>query len=290
MQKRSPTSGGQASRGRGGFSRQGIGEFSRDPGLDNVGSAAGPPPAQRLGPGEILIEMRACGPDDVDSMRSTRGLSPPFAAAARGCVDAAGTVTATGARVTRFAVGDEVFGHFSADSCACDGPPRARTDADGAHVELRPDGLDPLAAPALVHCGLVAKTIHRVAALAPGQSALVIGASCQTGAILLGLLAESGARVIDGAGAPVQETAPDPVVEALTSHPDLDLLVDLISFGEPYFITATARHGTIVSDLAPTRGPGIPRIAISAEPGDLAALARQAVADTGALEVATPAH
>jgi D-arabinose 1-dehydrogenase-like Zn-dependent alcohol dehydrogenase len=199
-------------------------------------------------------------------------------------LDAAGTVIATGDRVTRFAVGDEVFGHFSAESWAWVDAPCGRTTADGPHVELRPEGLDPLAAAALVRSGLTAKTILRTAELRPGQTALVIGATSATGPMLLSLLAETGAHVI--ATDTIEYTTSDPVVEALTSHPDVDLLVDLVSWGEPYFITAAARHGTIVSALPRPDGPGVPRIGISAAPGDLAALAQRALDERQPVDIA----
>jgi hypothetical protein len=57
-----------------------------------------------------------------------------------------------------------------------------------------------------------------------------------------------------------------------------------VSFTEPYFITATARHGTIVTALQRTGEPGIPRIAITAEPGDLPALAEYALSRRPPLE------
>jgi hypothetical protein len=66
------------------------------------------------------------------------------------------------------------------------------------------------------------------------------------------------------------------IADVLASRPDVDLLVDLVSFSEPYFITAGTHHGTIVSAVPGADGPGIPRIGISAEPDDLAALAQLA--------------
>jgi NADPH:quinone reductase len=124
--------------------------------------------------------------------------------------------------------------------------------------------------------GLTAKTILRAAKLRPGQTALVIGATTDTGTILMSLLAETGAHVIDSATDRIDHTTADPVTDALRAHPDLDLLVDLVSWGEPYFITRAARDGTIVSAQPRPDGPSIPRIRISAEPGDLAALAQLA--------------
>jgi hypothetical protein len=240
------------------------------------------------GRGEILVRVQACGLNHVDPVLGTGAVAEPFAHGAPfSCgLDAAGTVIATGDRVTRFAVGDEVFGHFPAESWTWDEAPCGRTTADGPHVELRPERLEPLAAATLAHSGLTAKTILRAAELRPGQTALVIGATSRTGRWLLPLLAEAGAHVIDSATDTIEYTTGDLVVDALESGPDVDLLVDLVSFGEPYFITAAARHGTIVSALPRPDGPGVPRIGISAEPGDLAALAQRALDERQPVDIA----
>jgi hypothetical protein len=225
------------------------------------------------GPGEIFIRVQA---SHVDPAPGADAVSQWFERGAPYlCVDAAGTVIATGDQVSRFAIDDEVFGHFTRDCWAWGALSCGRTPAEGPHVEFRPDRLDPLAAAALAHGGLIAKTILRAAKLRPGQTATVIGATSCTGMILLSLLAETGAQVIDSAT--LAHTTGCPVVAALKAHPNLDLVVDLVSFGEPYFITATANHGTIISALPRPDGCGLPGIGITAEPGDLAALAQRAL-------------
>lgn len=254
-------------------------------------------PPSPPGPGEILIRVQACGLNQVDNaLGPDNALSPAGMSwlSAHGSpyicgIDGAGTVIAVGDRVTRFAVHDEVFGHFLADSWAGVEPPFARTSADGPHVERRPEGLDPLAAAVLAEGGLIAKTILRAAKLRPGQTALVIGATSRVGTVLVPLLAEAGAHVIAsvapedddygrslGAADTIEYKPADPVAGALASHPEVDLLIDLVRFGEPYFITAAAPHGTIISAFPGPDGPGIQRIPISVEPGDLAALAQHA--------------
>ena len=269
------------------------------------GGDVAPPPAP--GRGEILVRVQACGVSRVERALSTGGVSQLFPRGApyiRG-MDAAGTVIAIGDGVTRFAVGDEVFGHFPAESWTWVQEPSATTNADGAHVEPRPEGLDPLAAAALAEAGLTATTILRAAELRPGQSALVIGATSGTGTMLVPLLAETGVHVIAGATAEDDayvrslgaaetfeyETA-DAVADALACHPGVELLVDLVSFDEPYFITPGATQGTIVTALpapdsdAGVRDLGVPRIEVTAEPGDLAALVRRVLDGTQPVELA----
>jgi NADPH2:quinone reductase len=250
-------------------------------------SSRKPSPPDR---GEILVRVEACGLGDVEHAISTGLLSS---------LSAAGTVIAAGDRVTRFAAGDDVFGHFLPETWAAAQAPLARTTAVGPHVEHRPEGLDPAEAAALAHDGLTAKTIVRAADLRPGQTALVIGATSRTGRVLVPLLAGTGAHVIAGAtpdeagyvrslGATdtIHYTTTDRVADALAAYPDADLLIDLVGFAEPYFITGTAYHGTIVTALPCADEPGIPRIAITAEPGDLAALARHALAGRRPAETA----
>jgi NADPH:quinone reductase len=257
-------------------------------------------PSSPPGPGEILVRVQACGVYDVDEALSTPAMSQPAAHDIPWicCRGAAGSVIAAGERVTRFAVGDEVFGHFLTDAWAWDPPPLARTAADGPHVERRPEGLDPLAAAALAEGGLIARTILRAVEPRPGQTALVIGATSTAGTVLVPLFAQAGARVIAGAtpdddayvrslGAAhtVEYTTRYPIADALASHPDVDLLVDLVNFSEPYFITAGALGGRIVTALPSDGEPGIPRIPICAEPGDLAALAQRALDRSDPVEI-----
>ena len=253
-------------------------------GQDHVGDDVRQP--SPLGAGEIFVRVQACGLNHVDPALSSGAMSQPSAHGAP--MDAAGTVFAVGDGVTRFAVGEEVFGHFPVESWAWVQAGCARMTAEGPHVERRPEGLDSLAAVALAQAGLTATTILRAAALRPGHTALVIGATSRAGTVLVALLAEAGAHVIAcatpddddyvrslGAADTIPYTTANAVVDALASHPDVDLLVDLVSFGEPYFITAAARHGTIVTATLGADKGGIPRIEISPERGDLAALAQR---------------
>jgi NAD(P)-dependent dehydrogenase (short-subunit alcohol dehydrogenase family) len=150
------------------------------------------------------------------------------------------------------------------------------TDADGPHVELRPEDLEPAAAAALVEPGLTAQTIVRAAGVQSGRRALVVGATGAVGMLLVPLLAEVGASVI------ADDSAGD-AIEALRRHPDVDLVVDLVSFDEPYLLMAHAvpSCGALVGSLPEPEagGPGLPRIQVCAEPGDLLDLAQRAPAE-----------
>jgi NADPH:quinone reductase-like Zn-dependent oxidoreductase len=265
---------------------------------DQLGGDEAQPSAP--GAGEILVRVQACGASPAGRALRTRAVSQ-LAGPGAGGMDAAGTVIATGDHVTRFAVGDEVFGHLPAGSWSWVQPPCARTTA-GAHIELRPEGIDPLAAATLAGAGLRATTLLRAAEPRPGETALLIGATSDVGRVLVPLLSEAGVRVIAdatpeddafvrslGAAETFECADGDPVAAAVAAHPDVELLVDLVSFDLPYFITGDASHGMLVTALpvAHEAGIGLPRIGISAEPGDLAALAQRAVEARPPVEIAT---
>jgi NADPH2:quinone reductase len=167
---------------------------------------------------------------------------------------------------------------------------------EGPHVELRPDALEPGAAAALVEGALAAKTIVRAAGVLLGQTALVIGTTGRVGIVLVPLLVEAGVSVIAtatpadeayvrrlGAAETIEDSA-RASMDAMASHPDIDLLVDLVNFDEPYFATARAvpccgalvGAGRVQDTQDRPAGPGIPRIQLCAEPGDLLQLAQRA--------------
>jgi NADPH:quinone reductase-like Zn-dependent oxidoreductase len=249
------------------------------------------------GPGELVVRRRTLALSGVHLALVTGTAGPgrlPSDGTHLGALGDAGTVIATGEGVTRFAVGDEVFGRLRPPGAAW--TPYVLT-ADGPHVELRPDALEPGAAAAVVEGGLAAKTIVRAAAVQAGQTALVIGTNGRVGIVLVPLLVEAGVSVLAtaragdeayvrslGAAQTIEEGGRD-ALEAIIEHPDVDLLVDLVSFAEPYFATARAVPcgGVLVGAAvgenahAPTAAFGIPRIPLSAEPGELLALAQRAL-------------
>ncbi len=121
--------------------------------------------------------------------------------------DFAGTVTALGADVTAFAIGDEIFGHAV---------PRALRAMAGKHPSMttgtlaefavfeaetpflahRPPGLSLIDAAALPTVGLTARALMAVAEPQPGETVLVIGATGGVGTTVLPLLAAAGVTAI----------------------------------------------------------------------------------------------
>jgi NADPH:quinone reductase len=250
---------------------------------------------RRLAPGrgKVLVRLRASVVNGAHLALVAGGAGQPAPTLQR--VGAAGTVIATGDGVTRFRVGDEVFGQFDVPTDARTSCVRA--DADAPHVELRPAKLDPVEAAALAEAGLIAKTIVRAADVRRGQTVMVIGATAGPGTALLELLADAGARIIATATADEEERvrglgatetircAIIDTIDVLARHPEVELIVDLTTFGEPYFAKAHPlwRAGTLITTLpdvdanAGTGEPGLPRMPLAAQPGDLAELAQRAL-------------
>jgi NADPH:quinone reductase-like Zn-dependent oxidoreductase len=260
--------------------------------------AVRPPAPLTPAPGEIVVRRRPLALSGVHLALVAGTAGPgrlPSDGTHLGAVGDAGTVVATGKGVTRFAVGDEVFGRLRAPGAAW--TPYVLIDADGPHVEHRPYALEPGAAAALVEGGLTAKTIFRAAGVQAGQTALVIGATGRVGIVLVPLLVEAGVSVIAtatpadahyvralGAAQTIVGGVAE-AMEALAHNPDVDLLVDLVNFADPYFAAARSVPvcGTLVGALPTSEADpwscefGIPRIQLSAEPGDLLELAQRAL-------------
>lgn len=215
-------------------------------------------PIPQPGPGQLQVRVAAAGLNPADLrlldgvLRDRFPLTFPHVPGS----EFAGTVTALGPDVTRFAVGDEVFGfgfpETAAATAASVASPASLTTgllaeyavitADTPGVQRRPAALPADQAGVLPLIGLTAQAVLRAADFGPGRTALVIGASGGTGSAVVPLLAHAGAHVL--ATARAEETAQlkaigaadtidyqheDVVAETLRRHPDgVDVLVNLV--------------------------------------------------------------
>jgi NADPH:quinone reductase-like Zn-dependent oxidoreductase len=151
------------------------------------------------GPTEILVETRAIGVNPVDwKVRAGGGFlgEPPFTVG----WEVAGVVAATGAGVTRFAVGDEVFGmpRFPREAAAyaeyVTGPAR--------HFATRPPELTFQEAAGLSLAGLTAwQALVETASVMPGQRVFVAAAAGGVGHLAVQIAKLRGAHVIGTASA-----------------------------------------------------------------------------------------
>jgi NADPH:quinone reductase-like Zn-dependent oxidoreductase len=122
--------------------------------------------------------------------------------------DFAGTVTQLGPGVTRFAVGDEIFGQAVPRALrAMAGATRpslstgslaeyAVFEADTPLLAHRPPNVTATAAAALATAGLTARALLLTARPEPGEPVLVVGATGGVGTALVPLLAAADAHVI----------------------------------------------------------------------------------------------
>ncbi|GAA2547990.1 NADP-dependent oxidoreductase [Pseudonocardia hydrocarbonoxydans] len=158
-----------------------------------LGSAPVPEPL----PTEVRVRVAAAGVNPVDwKTRSGAGMAkvfgePPFTVG----WDVAGTVDAVGPGVTRFAVGDRVFGMPWFPRQA--GAYAEFVTAPSRHFAHRPAGLSEVAAAALPLAGLTAwQCLVDIAAVQPGQRVLVHAAAGGVGHLAVQIAKARGAHVI----------------------------------------------------------------------------------------------
>jgi len=158
-------------------------------------------PAPEPEPTEVLVRVRAAGLNPVDwKTRAGGGLSGLLGAGpwVLGW-DVAGEVVALGGGVTRFAVGDRVFGmpRFPHEG----GGYGEYVTAPSRHFARIPDGLDDVAAAGLPLAGLTALQSFDAAGLEKGQRVLVHAAAGGVGHVAVQLAKARGAYVIGTASA-----------------------------------------------------------------------------------------
>lgn len=152
------------------------------------------------GPGQVIVRTTALSVNPIDTyVRSGAVAFPitfPFVV---GC-DLAGTIAAVGSGVTRFSVGDRVWGS-NQGLLGRQGTFAELVAVDPQWLYASPDGVsdEALAATALVgitaHLGL-----FRRAGLTPGETVLVSGGAGGVGSVVVQMAKAAGARVIATAG------------------------------------------------------------------------------------------
>lgn len=153
-------------------------------------------------PGEILIRIRATSVTTGDVRMRAFDVPAPFRLPARFMLgwpkpkgrvlgfDFAGDVAAVGAGVSRFKLGDRVYGGQIGGSYA-----EYRTIAETGPVTTIPDTLSYEEAASLPFGALTALPFLRAAKLGAGQSILIIGASGCVGAYSIQLARHMGASI-----------------------------------------------------------------------------------------------
>ncbi|MRH92212.1 zinc-binding dehydrogenase [Nocardia sp. SYP-A9097] len=267
--------------------------------------------------GQMLVRVRAAALNPAD-LRSLSGVMKELAPLTFPHVpgsDFAGTVVELGAGVTRFAVGDEVFGvglprATEAMAAMLSTPPSLTTgamaeyavfEADTPALALRPSGLAPEHAATLPIPGLTALAVVRAGGFSPGERVLVIGAAGGVGGTTVPLLAAARLHVIAtalpededyvrrlGAAEVIDYRALDTVAESLRRYPDgVDAVVNLALPGAALVSVSEAirPEGRLLNAAFPSPDPSdfdradltVQTVLSHARPGDLDQLAAQAM-------------
>jgi NADPH:quinone reductase len=184
-------------------------------------------PVPEAGPGHLRVRMRAAGLNPYDGKRTagTYGSLPlPFVPG----TDGAGVVDAVGEGVTKFALGDRVFGRLG-DATHGTYAEYSVVAEEGVIARI-PEGVDFTTAAALPVSGLAALGLLGALALSPGDRLLIVGATGGVGGFFTQLAARAGLDVIAtarpeyaerirgfGARLIVDHTSATPVVEQLAT-------------------------------------------------------------------------
>jgi NADPH:quinone reductase len=196
--------------------------------------------------GQLLIRLRAAGMNPMDPVLASGDWRPmpavfPMVLGA----DGAGVVERVGEGVTRFAVGENVFGQLLIAPLGSAGTyaeyVAVTEDAPLAHI---PHGLELVVAAALPTAGMTGLSlVEGVLGPLTRKTLLIVGAGGGVGAFVTQFAVNAGARVIAnvheaaagrmrgyGAAEIVDHTA-DPVVDQVRhAHPEgIDVLLDLVS-------------------------------------------------------------
>ena len=187
------------------------------------------------GPTEILVRVRAAGVNPVDwKVRRSGGLlgAPPFTVG----WDVSGVVARLGPGVTRFQVGDEVYGMPRFPRAA--GAYAEYVTGPSRHFARKPTTVDHITAAGLPLAGITAwQALVDTAGLSSGQRILIHAAAGGVGHLAVQLAKARGAHVLATASAAkhafVRERGADEVIDytrqdfAATAH-DLDAVLDTV--------------------------------------------------------------
>jgi NADPH:quinone reductase-like Zn-dependent oxidoreductase len=258
-------------------------------------------PRPEAGATEVLVRVRAAGVNPVDwKTRAGRGplREPPFTVG----WDIAGEVVAIGQGVTRFAVGDRVFGmpRFPHEAAAYAEYVTARS----RQLARTPDRLTDVEAAALPLAALTAwQALVDTAAVGPGDRVLIHAAAGGVGHLAVQIAKSRGAHVIGTARAVhhgflaelgIDESIDYTAQEVGATVRDADVVLDLVGGDTGLDSLPALRDGGLLiaipssSDLAPLQEAAGDRVRITnmlVEPDRTGIEAIAELVEQGALRV-----
>ena len=154
-------------------------------------------PDPESGPGEVVVDIAATSVNRADTLQRQGHYPPPPGASEVLGLECSGTVSAVGADVERWKVGDEVCALLGSGGYA------TKVVVPAGQVMPVPAGVDLVTAGALpeVAC-TVWSNVFMVAGLRPDETLLVHGGAGGIGTMAIQLAHALGARVITTAGSP----------------------------------------------------------------------------------------
>jgi NADPH:quinone reductase-like Zn-dependent oxidoreductase len=259
-------------------------------------------PAPTPAANEVLVRVRASSANPVDNAIAAGMLS--------GMVehefpvtlgrDYAGVVEQVGSNITRYAVGDDVYGFLPhANPTVHDGTwAELITVPEDTSIARKPAGVDLATAGAAPLAGITAMTAIDALQVSEGDTVLVVGATGGVGSFAVQLAVHAGATVIAPAlpedeeylrGRGVSELLDrDADIAAVVRerYPDgVDALLDVVSYAPGAFDAALKQGGRVASpNSAAGDGPG--RTNVLAEPTTENLERLAGLLDAGTLEVA----
>jgi NADPH:quinone reductase-like Zn-dependent oxidoreductase len=211
-------------------------------------------PVPGIQPNEVLIKIKAAGVNGIDVKIRAGYLQKvmPFVLPKTLGWDAAGIVTELGSDITRFKVGDEVYGvtSFSAGGSYAEFMAAAENE-----MALKPTTLSFIEAASLPIISTTAYNyLFKLAGLKSGQKILIVGAAGGVGAIAVQMAREAGALVTGvvstkdldyirslGASEVIDFTKPG----YLDAAKDMDLVLDLVGGPKQNNLFATLKRGGV---------------------------------------------
>jgi NADPH:quinone reductase-like Zn-dependent oxidoreductase len=211
------------------------------------------------GEGEVLIDVAGSGVNPVDwkilegRMKAFLPLSLPYTPG----VDVSGKVSALGAGVRGFAVGDDVFGYIGIV-----GGYATKVIASTERLALVPNKPSPLEAAGVPAAALTAwQALHEHAGVKPGQRVLIHGAAGGVGSMAVQFARIAGASVIGTASSGnldyVRQLGATQVIDYQTESfeqivSSVDIVLDLVG-GETQdrSWSLLKAGGTLVSPVSP---------------------------------------
>jgi len=247
-------------------------------------------PAPTPGPTDVLVRVHASSANPADNsiaggMLKQMGVEYEFPVTLGR--DYAGVVEQIGADVTRYAVGDQVFGFvMHANPTVRDGSWGELIVVPDTSIAPAATGVDAAIAGAAPVAGIAAMTAINALALSEGDTLLIVGATGGVGSFAVQLAARAGATVVAPAlledeaylrELGVGELLPrdgDLAGAARERHPDgFDALLDLVSFAPDAALLKDG--GRLASPLgAAGDGPGRTNVMAAPTSENLQRLAR----------------